>query len=225
MTIGKECACVYFNFPFTIKIAIALNVFQQDPSPRERILLFVSLLNSFRRKGLRNFIMTSLCSNNIKENLSLKHGIVSRTYSKKPLIMASIFGSKSKSSTTMSIPPQVEPSINRPTYPKDFAKPIKAISLPQDVPSTSDLHLIELENQVQRLMEAYLAPKKPVQVHKISSSCEICSGPTTLSIAWKIPSKLLSSMHPRVTTKQEGFAAALAVLKPERLKEDKAQNE
>ncbi|GJU92779.1 hypothetical protein Tco_1317535 [Tanacetum coccineum] len=111
------------------------------------------------------------------------------------------------------------------TYPKDFAKPIKAISLPQDVPSTSDLHLIELENQVQRLMEAYLAHKKPVQVHKISSSCEICSGPTTLSIAWKILSKLLSSMHPRVITKQDGFAAALAVLKPERLKEDKAQNE
>ncbi|GJR99174.1 MAK10-like protein [Tanacetum coccineum] len=61
--------------------------------------------------------------------------------------------------------------------PKDFAKPVKAISLPQDVPSTSDRRLIELENQVQRLMEAHLAPKQPVQVNKISSSCEICSGP------------------------------------------------
>nr|GEZ24846.1 MAK10-like protein [Tanacetum cinerariifolium]GEZ38416.1 MAK10-like protein [Tanacetum cinerariifolium] len=30
--------------------------------------------------------------------------------------------------------------------PRDFAKPVKAISLPQDVPSTSDLRLIELEN-------------------------------------------------------------------------------
>ncbi|GKE32492.1 MAK10-like protein, partial [Tanacetum coccineum] len=29
---------------------------------------------------------------------------------------------------------------------RDFAKPVKAISLPQDVPSTSDRHLIELEN-------------------------------------------------------------------------------
>ncbi|GJZ92218.1 hypothetical protein Tco_0664283 [Tanacetum coccineum] len=47
--------------------------------------------------------------------------------------------------------------------PRDFAKPIKAISLPQDVPNTSDLRLIELENQVQRLMEAHLAPKSPVQ--------------------------------------------------------------
>ncbi|GJR53194.1 hypothetical protein Tco_1403715 [Tanacetum coccineum] len=32
--------------------------------------------------------------------------------------------------------------------PRDFAKPVKAIALPQDVPSTSDRRLIELENQV-----------------------------------------------------------------------------
>ncbi|GJW04917.1 hypothetical protein Tco_1563773 [Tanacetum coccineum] len=61
--------------------------------------------------------------------------------------------------------------------PRDFAKPVKAISLPQDVPSTFDRRLIELENQVQRLMEAHLAPKSSVQVNKIASSCEICSGP------------------------------------------------
>ncbi|GJX18818.1 MAK10-like protein [Tanacetum coccineum] len=61
--------------------------------------------------------------------------------------------------------------------PRDFAKPIKAISLPQDVLSTSDCRLIELENQVQRLMEAHLAPMQPTQVNKITSSCEICNGP------------------------------------------------
>ncbi|GJS14678.1 ribonuclease H-like domain-containing protein [Tanacetum coccineum] len=61
--------------------------------------------------------------------------------------------------------------------PRDFTKPVKAISLPQDVPHTSDCHFIELENQVQRLMEARLAPKSSVQVKKITSSCEICSGP------------------------------------------------
>ncbi|GKC40555.1 hypothetical protein Tco_1052939 [Tanacetum coccineum] len=61
--------------------------------------------------------------------------------------------------------------------PRDFAKPVKATSMPQDVSSTSDRHLIELENQVQRLMEAHLAPKQPIQVNKITSSCEICSGP------------------------------------------------
>ncbi|GJY64778.1 hypothetical protein Tco_0466238 [Tanacetum coccineum] len=61
--------------------------------------------------------------------------------------------------------------------PRDFAKPAKAISLPQDVPSTSDRRLIELKNQVQRLMEAHLAPKQLVQLNKITSLCEICSGP------------------------------------------------
>ncbi|GJU56125.1 hypothetical protein Tco_1229839, partial [Tanacetum coccineum] len=61
--------------------------------------------------------------------------------------------------------------------PRDFAKPVKAIALPQDVPSTSDRHLIELENQVQRLMEAHLASTRPTQVNKITTPCEICSGP------------------------------------------------
>ncbi|GJR01174.1 hypothetical protein Tco_0524158 [Tanacetum coccineum] len=51
-------------------------------------------------------------------------------------------------------------------------------------------------------MEAHLAPKKPIQVNKITSSCEIGSGPHD-STAWKIPSKILSIMHPRVSTKQE----------------------
>ncbi|GKE55812.1 hypothetical protein Tco_1494997 [Tanacetum coccineum] len=61
--------------------------------------------------------------------------------------------------------------------PRDFAKSVKAIALPQDVPSTSDRYLIELENQVQHLMKAYLAPTQLVQVNKVSSSCKICSGP------------------------------------------------
>ncbi|GJV15325.1 hypothetical protein Tco_1360648 [Tanacetum coccineum] len=61
--------------------------------------------------------------------------------------------------------------------PRDFAKPVKAIALPQDVPSTSDRRLIKLENQVQRFMEAYLALTQPTQVNRITTSCEICSGP------------------------------------------------
>ncbi|GKC09923.1 hypothetical protein Tco_1001533, partial [Tanacetum coccineum] len=87
--------------------------------------------------------------------------------------------------------------------PRDFAKPVKAISLPQDVPSTSDHRFIELENQVQRLMEAHLAPKSYVQVNKIASSCEICSGPHDTQYCMEILSKLLLIMHPRVTTKWE----------------------
>ncbi|GKC31981.1 MAK10-like protein, partial [Tanacetum coccineum] len=55
--------------------------------------------------------------------------------------------------------------------PRDSTKPARAISLPQDVPITSDHCLIELENQVQRLMEAHLTPNPPVQVNKIASSC------------------------------------------------------
>ncbi|GKD69853.1 hypothetical protein Tco_1323943 [Tanacetum coccineum] len=71
--------------------------------------------------------------------------------------------------------------------PRDFAKPVNAITLPQDVPSTSDRHLIELENQVQHLMEAHLAPKKPIQVNKITSSCDICSGPHDTQYCMEIP--------------------------------------
>nr|GEY45977.1 MAK10-like protein [Tanacetum cinerariifolium] len=61
--------------------------------------------------------------------------------------------------------------------PRDFAKLVKAIVLPQDVPSTSDCRLIELKNQVQCLMEAHLALTQPPQVKKITTSCEICNGP------------------------------------------------
>ncbi|GJW99821.1 MAK10-like protein, partial [Tanacetum coccineum] len=61
--------------------------------------------------------------------------------------------------------------------PGDFAKPVKAIALPQDVPSTSGRRLIELETQVQRLMEAHLALTQSTQVNKVTTSCEICSGP------------------------------------------------
>nr|GEV05722.1 retrovirus-related Pol polyprotein from transposon TNT 1-94 [Tanacetum cinerariifolium] len=57
--------------------------------------------------------------------------------------------------------------------PREFAKLVKAISLPQDGPSTSDRRLIELENQVQRLMEAYLALTPPIQMNKINSHSEM----------------------------------------------------
>ncbi|GKE32856.1 hypothetical protein Tco_1452178 [Tanacetum coccineum] len=53
-SLGKERARVYFNFFFAIKLAIGLNVFQQDPSPHGRILLLVSLLNSFHQEGSQN---------------------------------------------------------------------------------------------------------------------------------------------------------------------------
>ncbi|GKA58376.1 hypothetical protein Tco_0757564 [Tanacetum coccineum] len=61
--------------------------------------------------------------------------------------------------------------------PRDFAKQVKAIALPQDVPSTSGRRLIELENQVQRLMETHLAPTQPTKVNNITTPCKICKGP------------------------------------------------
>nr|GEX03263.1 zinc finger, CCHC-type [Tanacetum cinerariifolium] len=47
-------------------------------------------ITTLHREGLQNSAMTSICSNNIKESLFLKHGLVLRTYSKKSLIMALI---------------------------------------------------------------------------------------------------------------------------------------
>ncbi|GJV28827.1 hypothetical protein Tco_1385275 [Tanacetum coccineum] len=97
-------------------------------------------------------------------NLFLKHGLVSMTYFKKSLNMALI----------EDLALYDKESWNDP---RDFAKLVKAISLSHDVPNASDRRLIELENQVQCLMEAHLAPKPSVQVNKITSSCEICSSP------------------------------------------------
>ncbi|GKD23264.1 hypothetical protein Tco_1224967, partial [Tanacetum coccineum] len=70
---------------------------------------------------------------------------------------------------------------------RDFAKPVKEIALPQDVPRTSDRRLIKIESQVQRLMEAHLAPTQPTQVNKITTSCEICSGPNDTQYCMEDP--------------------------------------
>ncbi|GJU70461.1 hypothetical protein Tco_1256720 [Tanacetum coccineum] len=81
---------------------------------------------------------------------------------------------------------------------RDFTKAVKVIALPQDVPSTSDRRLIELENQVQRLMEAHLAPTQPTQVNKITTPCEICSGPHDTYVCIEDPEQALLTTRPRV---------------------------
>ncbi|GJT19427.1 MAK10-like protein [Tanacetum coccineum] len=78
-----------------------------------------------------------------------------------------------------------------------------AITLPRDVPSTSDRRLIELENQVQCLMEAHLALTQPTQVNKITTSCEICSGPHDTQYCIEDPEKPLLNTHPREPTRRE----------------------
>ncbi|GJU12839.1 hypothetical protein Tco_1135235 [Tanacetum coccineum] len=127
-------------------LAIGLNVFQQDRSPHGRILLLVSLLNSFHRRTIDQSASGKLPDRNVEESWALLKDVA-------------LYDNESWND------------------PRDFPKPVKAISLPQDVLSTFDRRLIDLENQVQCLMEAHLAPKQPIQVNKITSSCEICSGP------------------------------------------------
>ncbi|GKB85830.1 hypothetical protein Tco_0958102 [Tanacetum coccineum] len=69
LQIGKERVYVYFNFPFAIKLAIGLNIFQHDPSRHGRILLLVSLLNSFHREGLQNSLQVQLFYDRIDKAL------------------------------------------------------------------------------------------------------------------------------------------------------------
>ncbi|GJR97472.1 hypothetical protein Tco_0269646 [Tanacetum coccineum] len=92
--------------------------------------------------------------------------------------------------------------------PRDFAKPVKAIALPQDVPSTSNCRLIELKNQVQRLMESYLAPTQTIQVNKVSSSCEICSGPHDTQYCMKNPKQAFGDYASSRTNKVGGNSMA-----------------
>ncbi|GKF06317.1 hypothetical protein Tco_0036985, partial [Tanacetum coccineum] len=88
--------------------------------------------------------------------------------------------------------------------PRDFAKLVKAISLPQDVPSTFDRRLVELKNQVQHFMEAHLAPKQPIQVNKITSSCEICSGPHDTQYCMENPEQAFVEYASSRTDEAEG---------------------
>nr|GFA18290.1 hypothetical protein [Tanacetum cinerariifolium] len=74
---------------------------------------------------------------------------------------------------------------------REFAKPVKAVSLPQYVPSTSDHRLLELKHQVQHLMEAYIARMQPTQVNKITSSCKICNGPHDTQYCMENPEQAL----------------------------------
>ncbi|GJX68952.1 MAK10-like protein [Tanacetum coccineum] len=88
--------------------------------------------------------------------------------------------------------------------PRDFAKLVKAITLPQDVPSTFDRRIIELENQVQRLMEAHLALAQHTQVNKISTSCEIYSGPHDTQYCMEDPEQAFVEYASSLTDEARG---------------------
>ncbi|GJT03031.1 hypothetical protein Tco_0824200 [Tanacetum coccineum] len=82
--------------------------------------------------------------------------------------MASTFGSKNSKESWALLEDLALYDNESWNNPGDFAKPVKAITLPQDVLSTFDRRLIELENQV-HLMEAHLAPMQPTQVNKVTT--------------------------------------------------------
>ncbi|GJT10841.1 MAK10-like protein [Tanacetum coccineum] len=89
--------------------------------------------------------------------------------------------------------------------PRDFARLVKAVALPQDVPSTSDHRLIELKNQVQHLIEAHLAPTQPTQVNKVTTSCEICRGLHDTQYCMEDPEQAFAE-YPSTRTDEAGDA-------------------
>ncbi|GJT14859.1 hypothetical protein Tco_0873565 [Tanacetum coccineum] len=102
----------------------------RSEDPNQHLKDFLKLMESLDLdEGLQNSIMISLCSNNIKENLSQKHGLVSRTYSKKSIIMLRDRNAKESWALLEDLALYDNESWNDP---KDFAKSVKAISLPQD---------------------------------------------------------------------------------------------
>ncbi|GJZ70254.1 MAK10-like protein [Tanacetum coccineum] len=89
--------------------------------------------------------MTSLCSNNIKESLSEAWTPTKRAIDQSDGGKLSDRIVEESWALLEDLTLYDNESWNDP---RDFTKSVKAISLPQDVPSTSDSRLIELENQV-----------------------------------------------------------------------------
>ncbi|GKA84365.1 hypothetical protein Tco_0805960 [Tanacetum coccineum] len=103
------------------------------------------------------------------ENLYLKHGLISRTYCKKSLIMASIVGFKSK-----------EIIENLALYDhegwndtKVFTNPVKAISTPQGTSKTPERRLLELEDQINFLLKGSRPASMPSSKHTPQAYVEV----------------------------------------------------
>ncbi|GJZ58861.1 MAK10-like protein [Tanacetum coccineum] len=62
------------------------------------------------------------------------------------------------------------------------------------------------DNEIQRLMEAHLAPTQPTQVNKITTSCEICSGPHDTQYCMEDPEQAFVEIciHPSSRTDEAG---------------------
>nr|GEV58841.1 MAK10-like protein [Tanacetum cinerariifolium] len=104
----------------------------------------------------------------------------------------------------------------------DFARSVKAIALPQGVPSTFDRRLIKLENQVQRLMEAHLAPTQHNQVNKVTTSCEIYSGPHDTQYCMEDPEQAFVEYVSSRTNEAGGLVSNFMASQDARLSKFKA---
>ncbi|PWA80617.1 hypothetical protein CTI12_AA195860 [Artemisia annua] len=96
--------------------------------------------------------------------------------------------------------------------PRDLNKTVKAISLPSNNSSTSDRRIIELEDQVKFLMKSYEAPKPSSQVNKITSSCELCSGPHDTRDCMELPEQAFADY---ASSRTDGAGDKWYTFKPE----------
>ncbi|GKD46076.1 hypothetical protein Tco_1270721 [Tanacetum coccineum] len=140
------------------------------------------------------------------ENLYLKHGFISRTYSKKSLIMASIFGFKSKSFMTMSIPSQDEPLTNQSVLerPKGFrytgqGNRIASICAEYIQPSSNRARNSSPTLDGSSSCSDTTYPSE--QNHYLMRKSAVV--PMTLRLAWKTPNKPSLNMRLRVPIKRE----------------------
>nr|GFA24904.1 hypothetical protein [Tanacetum cinerariifolium] len=89
-------------------------------------------------EGPQNFAMTSRCSNNIMENLYLKHGLISKTYYKSPSLWHRTLAPSPNCFYDHALVEDLALYDNESwNNQRNFTKPVKAIALPQDFPSTS----------------------------------------------------------------------------------------
>ncbi|GKB81661.1 hypothetical protein Tco_0948556 [Tanacetum coccineum] len=153
LKIGKGRACVYFNVPFETKLAIGLNSSLRDPSPLGRILLLVSLLNSFHQEGPLYFENDILMFQQHQAGGKLRDKNSEESWAL--LEDLAFYDNESWND------------------PRDFAKPVKVISMPHDVPSTSDRRMLELEDQIKNLMrkpKASSTQPPPCQANVVNST-------------------------------------------------------
>nr|GEZ15455.1 hypothetical protein [Tanacetum cinerariifolium] len=111
-------------------------------------------------KDHKNPQKISLCSNNIKENLSEKHGLVSRTYYKNGKLRH-----KNADESWEIIENLAFYDHEGWNDSKNFVKPVKAISIPQSTSKTPDRRLLELEDQINFLLKGSRPKPKPSSTH------------------------------------------------------------